>query len=299
MRRSVLSSTPFMSETATASDATCGRSSVSVARDLRGHGDDDEPGAREGLRGVGRGPDPLREVDARQPLLVAARGVHLLGDLGVTAPEPHLAPGVGQHGGERGAPAAGPEDGGDDALGAHARSSVPGRRRRSNRSAGACSPRISSSWLVIAGHDALGRLAQRRGVLRAVVEVGEVDGRPGVDRDLLGRDRLEHLAVGRQEPVRAPLGDGDDGRPAREREARDARLADHGPAVRVARERALGEEHDALALVEPRGGVHERLRGARGPAVHGDHPGAGEEAAEHGHLPERGLRRDLGARPWS
>ncbi|CPU63716.1 Uncharacterised protein [Mycobacteroides abscessus] len=121
-----------------------------LARDLGGHRDDDEPGARERLGRVGRGADPLGEVDARQPLLVAARGVHLLGDLGVAAPEAHLAPGVGQDGGERGAPAAGPEDGGDDALGAHARSSVPGRRRRSNRSAGACSPRISSSWLVIA-----------------------------------------------------------------------------------------------------------------------------------------------------
>ena len=150
------------------------------------------------------------------------------------------------------------------------------------RTAGALPPRTPSSSSGDGRHDALGRLAQGRGVQRAPVEVVEVDRRAGDDRHLLARERLEDLLVLAEEVLRSPLGDRDHRRLRGEREPRDAGLADHRPQVRVAGERALGEDRDALA-------VRDRLdRGPQGvarPARCCGRPGSGRSPAGPGRAP--------------
>ena len=176
----------------------------------------------------------------------------------------HLVAGVGEHEGERRPPRAGAEDGDLVVLvhGFSCRSVLRGSPvsltpalRGSKRSAGACSPRSSSTSAVIA--------AMIRSVAALITcwrarqghQVVERHGRPGQHRDVLARERVRRLGVRRQQLLRAPLPDRDHRAPGLQGDPGGTGLAGHRPQVGVAGQRALGVDHDALA------GAHRGDRG--------------------------------------
>src|SRR5665811_1316000 len=88
-----------------------------------------------------------RQGDIRQVRAVGVAGVDLLAHVLRDTPQDDRAPGVSEHGGERGPPRAGAQYRSPGPVPAH---SAPPSRRMTCRTAGACSPRMSSSRVVIA-----------------------------------------------------------------------------------------------------------------------------------------------------
>src|SRR5690606_26396294 len=122
------------------------------AHTLRGDRDRDELGIGQRLGGVRGGSDGRWQADPRQVLLVGVGPVDLLTHVLAAPPERDRAPGVGQDGGEGGPPAAGAQHARPGHRGLRSGQGAPpcAARRMSYRTAGADSPRTSSSSAVIA-----------------------------------------------------------------------------------------------------------------------------------------------------
>ena len=107
--------------------------------------------------------------------------------------------------------------------------------------------------------------------------------------DQLAREQVRLLRVRRQHLLRTPLPDRDHRGAGGERDPGGAGLADHRPQVRVAGDRALRVDHDALAR------PHRSDRGVVGTdgvlrrAVDGDLAGGAQEEAEQLVLEQPGL----------
>ena len=133
---------------------------------------------------------------------------------------------------------------------------VPGLRtpavRGSNRSAGAFSPRMSSTSAVMAGHDPVGRLLLTRRRPAGPAGRPRSTGSPAFMRIRLRGNRSRLRGVRRQQLLRAPLPDRDHRAAGRQRDPGRTGLAGHRPQVGVTGERALGVDDDALAGRAPR-----------------------------------------------
>ena len=181
IRFAVPSSTPFIRETSTVPGASSGAHSARLPRRVC-------EGTARTVKSAPRAASAGSVVARRfagsstpgQVVGVRAGGVDRLGEFGAAAPEGHLAAGVGEHHREGGAPRAGAEDGRLDGLcslslplprppcgrcSVHVPSRVIVRR-----SAGAFSPRSSSSCAVIAAMMASVASLQHLGGRLLVVE---------------------------------------------------------------------------------------------------------------------------------